>query len=183
MKNYKITVQYDGTRYNGWQRQSNTSNTIQEKFENVLLEMCGAPVEIFASGRTDSGVHSLCQVANFKCSVDMTTEEIMNYLNHYLPKDIKVTSVTEADMRFHSRLNAVSKTYEYTFSVGKPDVFVRKFVFESDKTPDKDKMAKASKKLLGTHDFKGFSSVGKTKKSTVRTVNFIEITEDIVFIS
>lgn len=175
MKNYKITVSYDGSRYNGWQRQGNTKNTIQEKFENVLSKMCGRETEIFASGRTDAGVHAESQTANFKCSTDKNCIEIKDYLNHYLPEDILVKSVEEADERFHSRLNAVSKTYEYTIAVTKPDVFIRKYVFVTDKTPDVIKMRQAAELLLGKHDFKGFSSVGKTKKSTVRTINFIEI--------
>ncbi len=177
MKNYKITIQYDGTKYNGWQRQGNTKNTIQEKFESVLSLMCEKSVEIFASGRTDAGVHAVSQVANFKCETDKSTDEIKDYLNRYLPADILVTSVEEAPERFHSRLNAVSKTYEYTIATKKPDVFIRKYVYFADTTPDTDKMRKASELLLGTHDFLGFSSVGKTKKSTVRTVNFINIEE------
>ncbi len=178
MKNYKITIQYDGTRYNGWQRQGNTKNTIQERFENVLLRMCGTEVEIYASGRTDAGVHAQSQTANFKCETNMSCAEIMDYLNRYLPEDIAVTSIAEAAERFHSRLNAVSKTYEYKIAVKKPDVFIRKYVFATDQNPDTEKMRAAAKLLLGTHDFKGFSSVGKTKKSTVRTINFIEITEE-----
>lgn len=178
MKNYRITVQYDGTRYNGWQRQGNTKNTIQERFENVLFKMCGKNVEIFASGRTDAGVHAEEQTANFKCETAMSEAEIIDYLNRYLPEDIRVTSVTEADMRFHSRLNAVSKTYQYTIATQKPDVFIRKYVYFSDKKPDVEKMKSASRLMLGTHDFKGFSSLGKSKKSTVRCVNFIEIEEE-----
>lgn len=178
MKNYKITVQYDGARYNGWQKQGNTKNTIQERFENVLTKMCGRDIEIFASGRTDAGVHAESQVANFKCEIDMSCGEIMDYLNHYLPEDILVTSIAEADERFHSRLNAVSKTYEYVIATKKPDVFIRKYVFATDQNPDVEKMRSAAKLLLGKHDFKGFSSVGRTKKSTVRTINFIDITEE-----
>ena len=178
MKNYKITVQYDGTKYNGWQKQGNTKNTIQERFENVLFKMCGTQVEIFASGRTDAGVHAQSQTANFKCDVTMNCDEIMDYLNRYLPEDIRVTSTSEADERFHSRLNAVSKTYEYRIAVKKPDVFIRKYVFVTDKTPDVGKMRSAAQRFLGSHDFKGFSSLGKTKKSTVRTINSLEIEED-----
>ena len=178
MKNYKITVSYDGTKYNGWQRQGNTQNTIQEKFEDVISKMCGTKTEIFASGRTDRGVHAEGQVANFKCNTDMSCDEIKDYLNHYLPMDILVKSAEEVDERFHSRLNAVSKTYEYSIATEKPDVFIRKYVFVSDKKPDVSKMISASKLLLGTHDFKGFSSLGKTKKSTIRTINSIEITEN-----
>lgn len=178
MKNYKITVQYDGSKYNGWQRQGNTPNTIQERFENVLSKMCGEDIEIFASGRTDAGVHAEAQVANFKCDTKLSAEEIKEYLNRYLPQDILVTSIAEADERFHSRLNAVSKTYEYKIAIQKPDVFIRKFVYFAGDTPDVEKMRTASKQIVGTHDFKGFSSVGRTKKSTVRTINYIEIFEE-----
>lgn len=177
MKNYKITVQYDGTKYNGWQRQGNTKNTIQERFENVLSRMCGCNVEIFASGRTDAGVHADEQTANFKCDTLMDEVQIKDYLNRYLPEDVRVTSLEAVDERFHSRLNAKSKTYEYTIATEKPDVFERKYVFFADQKPDADKMRNAAEKLVGKHDFKGFSSVGRTKKSTVRTVNFIEIEE------
>ena len=178
MKNYKITIQYDGTKYNGWQKQGNTKNTIQEKFENVLSRMCGENTEIYASGRTDSGVHALCQVANFKCKTILSEPEIMDYLNSYLPDDILVTSISLAGERFHSRLNAVSKTYEYLIATKKPDVFLRKYVYRTDEIPDIQKMKSAALLLLGTHDFKGFSSVKKTNKSTVRTINSIDITEN-----
>lgn len=178
MRNFKTTVQYDGTKYNGWQRQGNTKNTIQERFENVLLKMCGKKVEIFASGRTDAGVHADEQTANFKCDTLMDEVEIFDYVNRYLPEDIRVTSLEEVDERFHSRLNAVSKTYEYTIATEKPDVFIRKYVYFADKKPNVEKMRKAAKIIEGKHDFKGFSSVGRIKKSTTRTVNFIEIEEE-----
>ena len=178
MRNFKITVQYDGTKYNGWQRQGNTKNTIQERFENVLSRMYGEEVEIFASGRTDAGVHADEQTANFKCDILMDEVEMLDYINKYLPEDIRVTSLEEVDMRFHSRLNAVSKTYEYTIATEKPDVFIRKYVFFVDKKPDVEKMRKAARLIIGKHDFKGFSSVGRFKKSTVRTINFIEIEEE-----
>ena len=126
MKNYKITVSYDGTKYNGWQKQGNTQNTIQEKFENVISKMCGEPTEIFASGRTDRGVHAEGQIANFKCSTDLNCQEIKDYLNRYLPEDILVKSVEEAHLRFHSRLNAVSKTYEYKIATELFFIFSRK---------------------------------------------------------
>jgi tRNA pseudouridine38-40 synthase len=104
--------------------------------------------------------------------------EIIEYLNRYLPEDILVTSINEASERFHSRLNAVSKTYEYQIAIQKPDVFMRKYVFTTDCVPDVEKMRQAAELLIGTHDFKGFSSIGKTKKSTVRTINFIDIQQD-----
>lgn len=178
MKNYKITISYDGTKYNGWQRQGNTKNTIQEKFENVLSAMCGKSVEINASGRTDAGVHALCQVANFKCETSYNCEEIKNYLNKYLPEDVLVTSVEEVHERFHARLNAVAKTYEYSLATEKPDVFRRRYVCRVHDFPDIAKMRTAAQKLLGTHDFKGFSSVKKTNKSTIRTLNSIDIAQN-----
>ncbi len=178
MTNYKIVVQYDGTRYNGWQKQGNTKNTIQEKFEDILLKMTGKKTEIFASGRTDAGVHARGQVANFKIDNDMACEDVFEYLNNYLPEDIAVLSVEKADERFHSRLNAVSKTYEYRMTYEKPDVFERKYVYPVEKKPDIEQMKKAAEILTGTYDFKGFSSLGKIKKSTVRTINFIDIDDD-----
>ena len=178
MKNYKITIQYDGTKYNGWQRQGNTQNTIQERFENVLSRMCGCDVEIFASGRTDAGVHALEQTANFKCDTTLTASEIKDYLNRYLPEDVRVLTIEEADMRFHSRLNAVAKTYEYTIATEKPDVFIRKYVYYAGREPDIEKMRNAAKQLLGKHDFRGFSSLGRVKKSTVRTISAIGIEEN-----
>lgn len=175
--NYKITVEYDGTKYNGWQRQGNTKNTLQEKFENVISIMCGKETEVFASGRTDRGVHAKGQVANFKCDVDMSSDDILTYLNRYLPEDVRVADIAQVDDRFHSRLNAKSKTYEYSIAIKKPDVFIRKYVYFPDEAPDIRKMKSAAERLIGTHDFHGFSSVGKAKKSTVRTVNSIDITE------
>ena len=178
MKNYKITIEYDGLKYSGWQKQGNTKNTIAQKFEDILKKMCNADVEIFASGRTDALVHAKGQVANFKCETTLSESEILNYLNKYLPSDIRVTDIEEADMRFHARLNAVSKTYIYKIATKKPDVFIRKYVFFFSENLDISKMISASEKLIGTHDFSGFSSLKKSKKSTIRTINFIDIKED-----
>ena len=177
MKNYKICIEYDGLKYSGWQKQGNTKNTISQKFEDVLKKMCSSDVEIFASGRTDALVHAKGQVANFKCESSLSETEMLNYLNKYLPLDIRVLSLEEVDMRFHARLNAVSKTYEYKIATKKPDVFIRKYVYTTDDIPDILKMKNAAKKLIGTHDFLGFSSLKKSKKSTVRTINFIDIDE------
>lgn len=101
MRNIRLRLQYEGTRYQGWQKQTSTDNTIQGKMEVLLTKMCGEPVEIAASGRTDAGVHALGQVANFHTESDMSTEEIMAYCNRYLPEDIAVVEVSEAAPRFH----------------------------------------------------------------------------------
>ena len=124
MLNFKITVQYDGTRYNGWQRLSDDPNTIQGKIEDVLSRMTGHRVEINASGRTDKGVHALGQVANFKINTELTAAEIKDYLNRYLPEDIAVIDICEVDERFHSRLCVKAKTYVYRIHNSNiPDVF------------------------------------------------------------
>ncbi|MBR1970154.1 MAG: tRNA pseudouridine(38-40) synthase TruA [Clostridia bacterium] len=178
MINYALLIEYDGTRYNGWQKQGNTPNTIQERFENILFKLCGKKVEIFASGRTDKGVHAKGQVANFKCEIDMHPEEIKDYFNKYLPEDIRIINAKIEDERFHSRLNAKSKTYEYNIATVKPSVFNRKYVYHTEDSVNVEKMKRAAAKLLGTHDFIGFSSVKKTKKSTIRTINSIDILEE-----
>lgn len=179
MKNYKITVCYDGTKYSGWQKQGNTQNTIQSKIENILTKMTGQQVEIFGSGRTDAGAHSKAQVANFKIKTDKTDEQILQYLNEYLPKDIAITSIQQVDMRFHSRLNAKQKTYVYRINTsGITNVFERNFVFHTKEKLNVEKMKKASTMFLGTHDFLPFCSNKKSKKSTVRTIYNIDIIEE-----
>lgn len=176
MQNYKIVIQYDGTRYKGWQGQNSTDATIQGKIEAVLSAMTGETVEITGSGRTDAGVHALGQVANFHLHGTWECAQIRDYLNHYLPEDIAVTSVEMVDERFHSRYNAVSKTYRYRIHTGKiPDVFARKYVYDYQEPLDTERMKAAAALLIGTHDFKSFCGNKKMKKSTVRTIYEIRI--------
>lgn len=177
MKNYKIVLEYDGTKYNGWQKQGNTKNTIEYKFSEILKKMTGKNTEIFASGRTDSGVHAKGQVANFKIDTDMSEEEVLKYINTYLPDDIRVLSCIEVDERFHSRLNAKKKTYMYRISKGKPSVFDRKYVYLTEFHLDTEKMREGAKYFLGKHDFKSFCTKQKMKKSTVREIYSLDIEE------
>lgn len=177
MRNFKMILQYEGTRYKGWQRQESTDNTIQGKLENILSQMVGAPVELQGSGRTDAGVHALGQVANFHADTEMAEEEIMSYVNQYLPEDIAVISVKEASERFHSRLNATGKTYCYQIITSPvPHVFERRFAHRIEERPDVAAMEKAAGYLLGTHDFAAFTSTKRSKKSTVRTIESITFT-------
>lgn len=179
IKNYKMLLAYDGTRYHGWERKQNTDMTIQGKVESVIERMVGNYIEVIGCGRTDAGVHAKEMVANAQFDTDMTPEEIRAYLNHYLPEDIGVLEVSVVSERFHSRYNASGKTYCYTCYVGdtKP-VFDRKYVYTLEVRPDVAKMRKAAEYLIGTHDFASFCANKKKKKSTVRTVDKIEITED-----
>lgn len=171
-----MVIRYDGTRYSGWQSQEHDENTIQGKLEAVLTRLLEEPIEIAGSGRTDAGVHALGQVANFKTGSGMTCEKLLAGLNHYLPEDIGVISLEEADGRFHSRLNAVRKTYCYhIWNSPVHNVFDRRYVWAVETPLDLEAMRRAAGYLTGTHDYKAFSSVKRGKKSTVRTVEAIRI--------
>ncbi len=176
MRNIRILLQYEGTRYQGWQRQSSSDNTIQGKLEALLGKMCGEPVEIIGSGRTDAGVHARGQVANFHTNSTMPVEEMLAYMNTYLPGDIAVTDICEAAPRFHSRLNASGKCYCYhVINSPIPDVFFRRYALEVPEQLDMEAMRRAAAYLLGEHDFKAFTSAKKGKKSTIRRIDEIRI--------
>ena len=171
MRNIRLDICYDGTRYNGWQRQKVHDNTIQGKIETALSRILGEPIEISASGRTDTGVHARGQVANFHTENPMDCAEILTQLRRYLPEDIGVYSCREVSPRFHSRLNALEKTYQYrAWNSEMPCVFDRRFVAEFPEELDVDAMQAAALLLLGTHDFSAFCANRKMKKSTVRTI-------------
>lgn len=175
-KNYKLTVAYDGSRYFGWEHQPNTDLTIQGKLESVLSALAGTEVEVIGAGRTDAGVHAKGMAANVHMDVELDPDDIRDYLNRYLPDDICVREVREASDRFHSRYNALGKTYCYTCYVGnlKP-VFNRKYVYVTGQVPDVERMRQAAEYLMGTHDFASFCSNPRMKKSTVRKVDDIRI--------
>lgn len=178
MLNYKMTVQYDGTRYSGWQRQGNTPSTIQYRIEQCLTRLLGEEIEISGSGRTDAGVHALGQVVNFRAEKRLDCSQFLVELNANLPEDITVTDLRIASDRFRARLDAKEKTYRYTINNSSfTDVFRRKYEYQITELLDVDIMEQAAKMLLGTHDFKGFST-GRTKKSTVRSIKSIHITRD-----
>ncbi len=176
MRNIKLLLQYEGTKYLGWQKQLTGDNTIQGKLETLLTRMCGEPVELQASGRTDAGVHAAGQVANFHTNQEMSLEEMQTYINHYLPEDIAVLSVSEAAPRFHSRLNATGKCYCYrVINSSVPNVFWRRYALTVQERLDVDAMRRAADFLVGEHDFKAFTSAKKGKKSTVRRIDRIAI--------
>lgn len=178
-RNIKIVVAYDGTRYNGWQKQGNTENTIQGKLERVLSSFLEEDIELHGSGRTDAGVHAKAQVANFHTSSTASLEDISTAFTMYLPNDIAVYHMEEVPYRFHSRLNATAKTYYYRiWNSHIPNVFEHRFLYEVEQPLNVEVMREAAKKLEGTHDFKSFCSNKRTKKSTVRTIFSIEIEQD-----
>lgn len=176
MINYKIIVQYDGSRYKGWQVQKNTDVTIQGKLQSVLAKMTGYEVEVHGSGRTDAGVHAVGQVANFKLQEPKDCQEIFAYLKEYLPEDIAVIQVEEVPLEFHSRLSAINKTYQYRIWTSPiPNVFERKYVTVIEDRLDVEKMNLAAGYMKGTHDFTAFCGNRKFKKSAVRSIYEIKI--------
>lgn len=176
MKNYKMTLAYDGGRYNGWQKQGNTDNTIQEKLEKLISTLANTTVEVAGSGRTDAGTHATGQVANFHMDWHGTENELMAEINSHLPEDIAVLSLEAVDGRFHSRLSAKAKTYEYTiWNSPVPPVFDRKYAFWVKESLDLAAMKEAVQVFVGTHDFKSFCANKRMKKSTVRTIYDIDI--------
>lgn len=179
MRNIRMLIQYEGTRYQGWQRQTSSDNTIQGKLETLLSKMCQEPIEISASGRTDAGVHAMGQVANFHTNSDMSEAEMLAYCNRYLPEDIAVVELKEAAPRFHSRLNACGKRYVYhVINSEIPNVFWRRYAQEIPEKLDLEAMRKAAELLCGEHDFKSFTSTKKGKKSTVRRIDAITIEKE-----
>lgn len=177
--NYRAVIQYEGTRYRGWQTQGNTEQTIQGKLEALLSRMEGEPVEVHGSGRTDAGVHAAGQVISFRSGSKKSPEEIRDHMNQYLPEDIAVLEVREAAPRFHARLNAVRKTYVYRiWNSPVRNVFGRRFQTQIVEPLDVEAMREAAALLCGTHDYRAFCSLKRFKKSTVRTVEQIQIAQE-----
>jgi len=184
MRNIKITLKYDGSKYRGWQRLKDTDMTIQSKIESVISKMENEDIEIIGSGRTDAGVHAIAQVANFKINSEKSISKIHEYLYAYLPQDIVVTNIEEVDSRFHSRYNAISKTYMYKINNNKMhDPFSRKYATHIPNKLNIDKMQKACEYLIGEHDFSSFKSSKSKNKSNVKTINHINISENKDFIN
>ena len=176
MRNLRLDICYDGTRYKGWQRLPGVDNTIQGKIEQCLTKILGEPIEISGSGRTDAGVHARHQIANFHCESNMTAGEILANLRKYLPEDIGIYSCKDCSERFHARLNAKEKTYLYrVWNSEAPCVFDRRFVAVMPEGLDLAAMEKAAKHLEGEHDFSAFCGNPKFKKSTVRFIRSVKI--------
>ena len=177
MRNLRLDICYDGTRYRGWQRLPGKDDTIQGKLETVLSRILGEPIEISGSGRTDAGVHARGQVANFHCESTMAAPEILENLRRYLPEDIGIYSCRDVSERFHARLNVKEKTYCYrVWNSEMPCVFDRRFVAVMPERLDVDAMEQAARYLMGQHDFAAFCGNAKMKKSTVRYIRDLTVT-------
>ena len=178
MPNYKLTLCYDGTRWQGWQKQNRTERTIQGRLESLLTRLLDQPIEVAGSGRTDAGTHASMQVASFRARTQLTTQEILTGLRQYLPADIGAVALEEAPARFHARLSCTGKTYLYRiWTSDAPCVFQRNYVYLFREKLDREAMERAADYLCGTHDYRAFSSLKKFKRSTVRTVDHIQVEE------
>ena len=177
MRNLRLDICYDGSRYRGWQRLPGRDDTIQGKLEACLSRILEQEIEISGSGRTDAGVHAKHQIANFHCETVLTCEEILDQLRRYLPEDIGIHSCKDVSPRFHARLNAKEKTYEYRiWNSEAPCVFDRRYVAVMPEALDLSAMELAAQYLCGEHDFSAFCGNAKMKKSTVRFIRSIQIT-------
>lgn len=170
MRNIKLIIEYDGKKFNGWQKQPNKPN-IQGEIENAIKEITGETVELYASGRTDAGVHGLGQVANFKIESNIELSKIPIAINSKLKKSIVIKSAEEVDEKFHARYNAKGKKYRYIINnsqVG--SAIYRDLEYHMPVKLDFEKMEKALKYFEGEHDFKAFKSSGTSSKNSVRTI-------------
>jgi tRNA pseudouridine38-40 synthase len=196
MANFKLVLEYEGTNYRGWQIQNHSpltanrkpnSRTIQGEIEGVLAKLFGKKIRLIGSGRTDSGVHALGQVANFKCETKLKTKNIRSGLNSFLPDDIRILKVTEAPDDFHARFSCRSKTYRYLILNRKTNsVFYRRFSWWIPYRLDFSLMRQAAKIFLGRHDFKAFAGSDSKRKSdnfvrTIRRVGLRKYKDFIVF--
>lgn len=178
---WKLTLEYDGTKYRGWQEQAN-ARTVQGDLRAALEAFFGARVDVHGAGRTDAGVHAIAQVAHLR--VDTRTrppaETIQRALNDKLPSDIVVTEVAEAPESFHARHDAISRTYVYQISTRK-SAFSKKYVWWIKESLDVSLMSAAARMLAGRHDFNCFRAAdpSKPRESTIVVVDSAEIeTED-----
>ena len=179
MKNYKIIVQYDGSRYKGWNKLKDNEFTIQGKIETVLSKMTGEEIQVIGCGRTDAGTHAENYAANFHTNSAMSPKLILNYFYEFLPEDIVVKSVEEVHERFHAQHNAKSRTYVYSITKGKfRNVFNRKYSFHSEEKLDLIQMRNGAGYLVGTLDFQSFTSLKEGSKSTIKTISSLDIIEN-----
>ncbi len=172
MKNIKLILEYDGTRYQGWQQpgKKGSSATISGRITGTLCRMTGENIELFCAARTEPGVHASCQTVSFKTESTFSPSEIRRTLNQYLPQDIAILRAEEVPERFHASLNLLSQTYTYQIQTSAVmDLFRRKYTLHISHPLDICAMKEAAASLVGIHDFRAFSS-GRNKKNTEKKI-------------
>jgi len=169
--NFKLTIEYDGTAYHGWQRQKN-ARTIQETIESAISVMVKVPVRLIGSGRTDAGVHALGQAANFRCEKDLPPEAFVAGLNSLLPDDIVIRGCEKVPDEFHAQYDAKLKTYCYRIlNRPIPSAICRQYAWFIPRPLDVDAMDQAARHVIGTHDFSSFEATGSPRSHSQRTVH------------
>jgi tRNA pseudouridine38-40 synthase len=175
IKNFKMTIEYDGTNYSGWQRQK-SDRTIQGEIENALLTMTRQKITVTGSGRTDAGVHAIGQIANFKCDTKISSETFQKGLNSLLPKDIVIRSCEPVNIEFHARFDVKSKAYRYhILNHYLPIAIGRQYVWHIRRPLNTHAMVQASQYFVGIHDFKAFEGSGSPRAHTVRDVTMAKL--------
>ena len=175
MRNIKLTIEYDGKEFNGWQKQPNKLN-IQGNIEKVISEITNEEIEIIGSGRTDAGVHALGQVANFKTNSNIPIEKFAVAINSRLKKSIIIKKAEEVEERFHSRYNCKRKTYRYVINNSETgSAIYRNLEYNIKNFLDVEKMQKAVQYFIGEHDFSAFKASGTSSKSSVRIIYFANV--------
>ncbi len=167
----KIVVAYDGTDFSGWQIQTN-GPSIQEHLAEAIEKTCGERSNPVGSGRTDSGVHALAQVAHFDTSSTIPAEKWLGAFHHYLPRSIVVREACDVPMSFDAQRNAIAKLYRYIFNDADwPDPFMRRYAWKVHSRLDESLMRQAAACLVGTHDFRSFETDWPNRRSSVRTIS------------
>ena len=175
MRNIKLTIEYDGTSYGGWQKQKN-NRTIQQCIEEAIKLLTGEEVELIGSSRTDAGVHAKGMVANFITNSKIPSDKFREAINTKLPDDIGIIKSEEVDKNFHSRYDSKGKTYCYTLVNRYEKVCLgRSYVYQVRDELNYNLMKDAAKYFLGKHDFKAFKTNGSYVKTSVRTISGLEL--------
>ncbi len=180
---YLMTFSYDGTSYNGYQKQPN-KNTVQDVLEDVLTRInSNNEVSIVASGRTDSGVHAINQKAHFVLDKEVELSKLKDSINKMLPASIYVKNIKIVNDDFHARFNSKRKTYTYKINTGEYNPLEANYVYQYNKKLDIDKMREAIKYFIGEHDFTSFTKASEDKETYIRTIYEASISEDHSIIS
>lgn len=178
MRNIKLTIEYDGKEFNGWQKQPNKLN-IQGNIEKVISEITKEEIELIGSGRTDAGVHAIGQVANFKTNSNIPIEKFAIAINFRLKKSIIIKKAEEVPERFHSRYNCKKKTYKYIINNSETGSAIYRNLEYNIKNPlNVENMQKAAKYFEGEHDFSAFKASGTSSKSSVRTIYSAQVKKE-----
>jgi len=178
IKNFKIIIEYDGSRYHGWQRQKN-DRTVQQAIETAIFTMTGRHVSLAGSGRTDAGVHAEAQVANFKCETNLGPQDLLGGLNSLTEEDIVITSCEQVAASFHARYDVKSKVYVYRIlNRPNPAAIFRQYAWHVRKILNLEPMRAAITHLIGSHDFKAFEGAGSPRSHTTRCVYHAGLTDE-----